>query len=206
MSRDYGKKLTKEMLQEWGITSVVWDEEIQNWIIDRYWFKNNSKTKVHTTLKIRDAVCKHKFTVDKSYPIVSFSYKQTRVSVPLSRFVYAWFYGSIEEGSVCDHKDNNPYNNYINADDLNDPKNNLQVLSVGENLAKRFIDNPLNNKNQYTTKNYKELKEKYDLNKICKDLFDSGISYDQALQIILLIKIGKSYEEAYKEVINKETK
>ena len=59
MAREYGKALTKEMLQEWGIEEIYWDENINEWIIDRYWFKNNSKAKVHKNLKIQDAVCEH---------------------------------------------------------------------------------------------------------------------------------------------------
>lgn len=186
MSRNYCKELTKEMLLTWGIESIKWDTEVENWVINRYWFKNNSKSKVHTVLKIQNAVCKHKFTCDKSYPIVTFSYKQERITIPLSRFVYAWFYGVVESGEVIDHIDNNPYNNYINENDLNDPKNNLQKLSVGENLAKRFIDNASNNRNQYTTKVYKNVSKNPELYKMCKAMFDAGVDYSTARVVVSL--------------------
>ena len=177
MAREYGKALTKEMLQEWGIEEIYWDENINEWIIDRYWFKNNSKTKVHKNLKIQNAVCKHKFTTDKSYPIITFSVSQHVITLPLARVIYAWFKGPIEEKAVIDHINNDPYNMH---------PDNLQKLSVGENLAKRFIDNPLSNRNQYTTRTYKNRKENPELYSLCEKMFDKGIDYDKAKVIVAL--------------------
>lgn len=191
MAREYGKALTKEMLQEWGIEEIYWDENLNEWIIDRYWFKNNSKTKVHKNLKIQNAVCKHKFTTDKSYPIITFSFNQKVITLPLARVIYAWTRGSIEAREVIDHIDNNPYNNYMNPDDANDPKNNLQKLSVGENLAKRFVDNPLSNRNQYTTRTYKNRKENPELYDLCEKMFQKGIDYDTAQVIVALFEEAK---------------
>ena len=179
MAREYGKALTKEMLQEWGITNINWDNDFGEWWIDRYWFKNNSKVKTHKRINVQNAVCKHKFTVDKSYPIITFSYKQKVITLPLARVIYAWFKGPIEEKAVIDHKDNNPYNNKVD---------NLQKLSVGENLAKRFIDNPLSNRNQYTTRTYKNRKENPELYSLCEKMFDKNIDYDTAQVIVALFE------------------
>lgn len=179
MAREYGKELTKEMLQNWGIEEIYWDVEAEDWYVDRYWYKNNSKNKIHKQIKIQNAVCKHKFTVDKSYPIITFSFNKKVVTLPLARVIYAWFIGSIEDHAVIDHKDNNPYNNKIE---------NLQKLSVGENLAKRFIDNPLSNRNQYTTRTYQNSKENPELYKLCKEMFNQGIDYDTAQVIVAIFK------------------
>ena len=195
MAREYGKALTKEMLQEWGIEEIYWDESINEWIIDRYWFKNNSKTKMHKNLKIQNAVCKHKFTTDKSYPIITFSVRQNVITLPLARVIYAWFKGPIEEKAVIDHKNNDPYNNH---------PDNLQKLSVGENLAKRFIDNPLSNRNQYTTRTYKNRKENPELYSLCEKMFDKGIDYDKAKIIVALFgEIKENEKMTVKEVAQK---
>lgn len=195
MAREYGKALTKEMLQEWGIEEIYWDENINEWIIDRYWFKNNSKAKVHKNLKIQNAVCKHKFTTDKSYPIITFSVSQHVITLPLARVIYAWFKGPIEEKAVIDHRNNDPYNNH---------PDNLQKLSVGENLAKRFIDNPLSNRNQYTTRTYKNRKENPELYSLCEKMFDKGIDYDKAKIIVALFgEIKENEKMTVKEVAQK---
>ena len=195
MAREYGKALTKEMLQGWGIEEIYWDENINEWIIDRYWFKNNSKAKVHKNLKIQNAVCKHKFTTDKSYPIITFSVRQNVITLPLARVIYAWFKGPIEEKAVIDHKNNDPYNNH---------PDNLQKLSVGENLAKRFIDNPLSNRNQYTTRTYKNRKENPELYSLCEKMFDKGIDYDKAKIIVALFgEIKENEKMTVKEVAQK---
>ena len=183
------------MLQEWGIEEIYWDENINEWIIDRYWFKNNSKAKVHKNLKIQNAVCKHKFTTDKSYPIITFSVRQNVITLPLARVIYAWFKGPIEEKAVIDHKNNDPYNNH---------PDNLQKLSVGENLAKRFIDNPLSNRNQYTTRTYKNRKENPELYSLCEKMFDKGIDYDKAKIIVALFgEIKENEKMTVKEVAQK---
>ena len=175
MAREYGKALTKEMLQEWGIEEIYWDENINEWIIDRYWFKNNSKAKVH--------------------PIITFSVSQHVITLPLARVIYAWFKGPIEEKAVIDHKNNDPYNNH---------PDNLQKLSVGENLAKRFIDNPLSNRNQYTTRTYKNRKENPELYSLCEKMFDKGIDYDKAKIIVALFgEIKENEKMTVKEVAQK---
>lgn len=172
MAREYGKALTKEMLVEWGFYSIDWDPENNEWWIDRYWYHCNSKTKIHKKLSIQNAVCRHKYTYDKYYPIVTFSFNQKVICLPLARIIYAWFTGPIEAKEVIDHIDNNPYNNRVE---------NLQKLSVGENLAKRFIDNPKCNVNQYTVnKNI----VKNDLTELVHKLKEMGKTYEEALEIV----------------------
>lgn len=133
-------QITKAMLQEYGIHSVNWDKDNNEWWIDRYWYNRSAKEKSHRRIKVAYAVCRHKYTQDKVYPVVNFSYNNKVISLPLARFLFAWFNGEVKEGEVVDHIDNNPFNNTIN---------NLQVLSPEENLAKRFIDNPGANRNQW---------------------------------------------------------
>lgn len=141
MARAINKQLTRQMLEDMGICKVSWDYEAGNWKIERYWFRNSSKTiKDHIIIRISDAVCKHKYTTDKTYPIVGFGYKGKPQSIPLARFIYAWFRGEVKEGEVVDHKDNNPYNNMLS---------NLQVLTQEDNLHKRYKDNPQYNRNQW---------------------------------------------------------
>lgn len=174
MSRAMYNELTKEMLEQWGIDSITWDPETDNWKINRYWYKNNSREKRNFTLAISNAVCKHRFTQDKSYPIVSFSYRGKPICLPLARIIYAWFHpGKSIEGLVIDHKDNNPYNNKLN---------NLRAISQEANLVKRYIDNPNSYLNQYMTFKDHELNEKH---KICRECFEEGKSYAEAQKILV---------------------
>ena len=164
MARPMYKKLTKEMLQDWGITDINYDYTNNEWKVMRYWYKNNSKVKQFKQLAICNAVCKHKYTTDKSYPIITFSYKQQMISLPLSRLIYVWYNGDINDGFVVDHIDNNPYNN--------NPKN-LQLLTQEQNLIKRFVDNPSNFKNQWAKIN----KIKYE---IVHKAYLEGKTYEEA--------------------------
>ena len=127
----YCKGLTKQELIDVGITDVKRD--FTGWHVYRYWYKNNSNIKTNSEIKITMANRKHKYRPDKQYPKITFCVKQARYNIPLSRLIYVWFKGDIPDGMVIDHIDNDPYNN---------SPSNLQMLSVGENLTKRFTDNP----------------------------------------------------------------
>lgn len=129
----YCKSLTKQELQDAGIINVYYNNSSKTWEVIRYWYKNNSKSKNFAKIKITMACGKHKYRPDKYYPKVTFCASQIRYNIPLSRLIYAWFNGDIPDGYVVDHIDNNSFNN--------DPKN-LQLLTIEENLAKRFEDNP----------------------------------------------------------------
>ena len=151
MKREYGKPLTKEMLLEWGFTRVEYlpengiytFSEDTDWYIERIWRKNSSKEPVLKRIKVNRAGCKHKYSTDKSYPIITFTFNRKVICLPLSRVIYAWYIGPIGEREVIDHIDNDPYHNHWT---------NLQKLSVGENLAKRYLDNPNFARNQYEVK------------------------------------------------------
>ncbi len=174
MARPIYKELTKEMLEKWGITSINYTES-NGWEIKRHWFKNNSKVKTNITLKVSNAVRKHKYTNDKSYPIVSFSYNQQHICLPLARIIYAWFNEIVPNGFVVDHIDNDPYNNQLN---------NLQLLTQEQNLIKRFIDNPENYKNQWAKLNA----IKYEIAHKC---YVDGKSYEEAVVEVNKIFGGK---------------
>lgn len=141
MSRQYCKGLTRHELENMGITSVIFDDNNNEWVIERNWYRKSSNTiKDHTTLKISMITKEHKYGKTKIYPKVQFGYRGKGVAVPLSRFVYTWFVEDIPDGYVIDHIDNDPFNNKIE---------NLQMLSIEENLAKRYMDNPNNARNQW---------------------------------------------------------
>lgn len=129
------KKLTKEMLQEMGITDVHWDEETNSWCITRNWHKCGKRGAMREyRLAIRKLRAKRKYTQGKEYPGVVFSYQGKTQAFTLSRFIYAWFHeGGVPEGMDVDHRNN----------DKNDTSlSNLVLLTREENLAKRFSDNP----------------------------------------------------------------
>ena len=141
MSRPYCKGLTKQQLEEMGIVDVTWNKYLETWVITREWYKNNSKTKrERKTLIVGSVLARHKYTKDKTYLKVSFSYKNKPVAISLSRLVYAWFREDIPDGYVIDHKNNNPYDNTLD---------NLQMLTIEQNIRKRFDDLDCKCFNQY---------------------------------------------------------
>ena len=126
----YCKKLTKQELLDAGFTSV---EYIDNqWRVFRRWRKNNSKEKIDTEIKVTLACGKHKYRPNKYYHKITYSFNRKAINIPLSRFIYVWFKGDIPDGYVVDH---------INNDSFDNRPENLQLLTVGDNLKKRFEDN-----------------------------------------------------------------
>ena len=126
----YCKSLTKQELLDAGFTSV---EYIDNqWRVFRRWRKNSSKNKIDTEIKVTLACGKHKYRPDKYYHKITYSFNRKVVNISLSRFIYVWFKGDIPDGYVVDH---------INNDSFDNRPENLQLLTVGDNLKKRFEDN-----------------------------------------------------------------
>jgi hypothetical protein len=134
VKNSYCKGLTKAQLIAWGFTDVVYLPNLDEWKVLRFWYKNNSKAKLNTVITPNMAIGKHKYRPDKEYYKVTFSVRgEGTYSIPLSRFIYVWFNGDIPDGYVVDHIDNDSYNN---------APCNLRILTIEENLAKRFEDNP----------------------------------------------------------------
>ena len=126
----YCKKLTKQELLDAGFTSI---EYIDNqWRVFRRWRKNNSKEKIDTEIKVTLACGKHKYRPDKYYHKITYSFNRKVINIPLSRFIYVWFKGDIPDGYIINH---------INGNSFDNSPDNLQLLTVGDNLKKRFEDN-----------------------------------------------------------------
>ena len=138
----YCKELTFQQLWDWGFhTPPTYDPVSDKWTVKRFWRSSNPHSKfVYKELTVTKAIGKHKYTQDKVYLKVTFSADGKTYSIPLSRFIFAYFNGIAHEGLDIEHIDNNPFNNNIF---------NLRECTRQENLAKRFTDNPDNNINQW---------------------------------------------------------
>ena len=159
----YATKLTREMLEDMGFTSVVWDDESKEYWINRYWYASGRadtklpRKKVHKRIKTIILKAKRKYVQDNFYPGISFSYDGHNMCLSLSKFLYAWFKGEVPEGYVVDHIDNNHFNNTLD---------NLQLLTVADNNKKRFVDHEGHTCfNQfYNTKyDYKQVQKDWDM-------------------------------------------
>ena len=126
----YCKKLTKQELLDAGFTSVEYIND--QWRVFRRWRKNSSKEKFDTEIKVTLACGKHKYRPDRYYHKITYSFNRKAINIPLSRFIYVWFKGDIPDGYVVDH---------INNDSFDNRPENLQLLTVSDNLKKRFEDN-----------------------------------------------------------------
>ena len=134
----YCKKLTKQELLDAGFTSVEYIND--QWRVFRYWRKNNSKEKIHTEISITLACGKHKYRPDKYYHKITYSFNRKVINIPLSRFIYVWFKGDIPDGYIIEHIDGNSFNN---------SPENLQLITVGDNLKRRFESDEENNVKQW---------------------------------------------------------
>lgn len=135
-------KLTKEMLIDYGIHSVDWDEVANEWIIIRRWHKTNSNKPTEYRLKEHDLKRPHKYGMDKLYRGFNFSYKGNNVTLTVGRLVLAWFYGEIPEGYDACHRDNN---------ELNNAPDNLFIDTHANNIKQRAIFYSQAGFNQYMT-------------------------------------------------------
>lgn len=128
----YCKPLTKQELQDLGILNIYKKDD--KWVVLRYWHIGGKKDKEYYEIPESLAKRDHVYRPAKYYPKISFCAGQRHYSIALSRLLYVWFKGDITEpGYVVDHIDNNPFNNELD---------NLQLLTIQDNLAKRFKDNP----------------------------------------------------------------
>ena len=123
----YCKKLTKQELLDAGFTDVKYIND--QWHVFRRWRKNNSKEKFDTEISITLACGKHKYRPNLYYHKITYSFNRKVINIPLSRFIYVWFKGDIPDGYIIDH---------INGDSFDNRPENLQLLTVGDNLKRRF--------------------------------------------------------------------
>ena len=123
----YCKKLTKQELLDAGFTSVEYIDH--QWRVFRRWRKNNSKEKIDIEIKVTSACGKHKYRPNKYYYKISYSFNRKIYNIPLSRFIYVWFKGDIPDGYIIEH---------INGDSFDNQPENLQLVTVGDNLKRRF--------------------------------------------------------------------
>ena len=134
----YCAGLTRNELEQLGVISIY--NTPDGWKMARLWYRNNSGHKELKEISVSEAKRKHKYRPDKVYPKFQFSANGIHYSIVLSRAIYVWYKGDIPDGYVIDHIDNNPYNN--------DPEN-LKLMTIEDNLNKRFEDNPESWTNQY---------------------------------------------------------
>jgi len=169
----YCEKLTKQQLKDWGFTQINYLPEIgkesndpkENWYIERLWRTKHGKKPILKRINVTEAVCKHKYSCDKKYHKVTFMADDKARSITLARLIYVWFIGDLEQGEVVDHINNNSFDNR---------PENLQKLSVGENLAKRNIDNAEFAKNQYGV----------EFKNLIKKLYSDNISLEEGKKLL----------------------
>ena len=123
----YCKKLTKQELLDAGLTDVKYIDG--QWRVFRHWRKNNSKNKTDLEISVTLACGKHKYRPNKYYQKITFSVNRKMYNIPISRLVYVWYKGDIPDGYIVTH---------INGDSFDNRPENLQLLTVGDNLKRRF--------------------------------------------------------------------
>ena len=74
------------------------------------------------------------------YHKITYSLNGKAINIPLSRFIYVWFNGDIPDGYIIDH---------INGDSFDNRPENLQLLTVGDNLKRRFESDKEDNVKQW---------------------------------------------------------
>lgn len=102
----YAKRLTKEMLESFGIGDISLDDEL-----------------TMRTGNIRKPCDNGRYLI---FPIYVKQIKKG-TNLPYHRMKWAWFYGEVEEGYVVDH---------INEDKHDNRLENLQLLTPAQNLEK----------------------------------------------------------------------
>lgn len=133
MKNGYADEITKRELKKMGFIDVVWDENINDWVMWRYWYKNNSKTKYPHPIYPKIQVNKLKNGNQKEYSKFVWSYQSITYSTTASRVAKAWYGNKVIKGKVIDHRNNHSRDNSLE---------NLRNKSIKANNRKRFKDNP----------------------------------------------------------------
>lgn len=149
MRKKYARKLTKEELLNGGITLITeeglvfkGDKQVipsinqQGYLMLTIYELDEDGNKIKVPMKKRFKGCKNL--------IDSYNYK-CRV-VGLHRAMWAWFYGEVPDGYVCDHISNQ----HKSIEDYH--LSNLQLLTPAENLAKEKTPSKRVIKSKWATK------------------------------------------------------
>ena len=116
--KNYCKKLSKEMLQEkFGVIDVI-APEIEGQL-----------SGVLIKSKNKNIFKRFHLNKNQNYYAIGFycpDLKRT-ISISAQRIIAAWYFGEIAEGAVIDHINNNKLDNRLE---------NLQIISVTENINK----------------------------------------------------------------------
>lgn len=131
-----GKLLTKEMLENYGITEITRDGKVfkDDKELKQSLYRRKGKYKLqqpYAQLVVSDKTQKIYCINKKGYKY--WTYKA--ITIPVSRAVYAWYHGEIPAGYEIDHIDTNTLNNDLS---------NLRLLTKEENLTRKKVS-----RNQY---------------------------------------------------------
>lgn len=130
MKRPIRKRLTKEMLEEWGIKDFIYDKKTNQWTVIRLWkVPGHSKKIVEKEIHPSLTVARHKYGRDIYYYMIAMSINGKTVGYGLHRALYAWFYGEVPEGYDIAH---------MNNDSLDNRLENLECMTHEENLRMRY--------------------------------------------------------------------
>ena len=126
----YGRKLTKEELQNAGITEITEEGRVFRGEVELIPFPNGKQN--YLVINIYDRDNNGNLIKIKRQKTSGYTYK-TR-TLGLHRVIWAWMYGEVPEGMIVDHKNNK----HSTLEDYT--LDNLQLLTPAENLNKEHPD------------------------------------------------------------------
>lgn len=103
MSREYGKKLTRADLEEYGFIDAIYKPETDEWKVFRYWPTGPGEKCELTCKHISLTKDKHPYGNTYRGKIVQFSYHHKQITVPLGKFIWAWVKGEVPAGKKVAH-------------------------------------------------------------------------------------------------------
>ena len=131
---------TREDLEKLGVRDIIIYDDYIVVMHEGYLDCKTKRKTVVRPVRSHTVTAVHKYTRNKTYPVINWSVNNKLFSVTVGRLVYAWFKGEVKADMDIDHIDNNPFNN---------KPENLQQITRLENIRKRYTDNPEMQFNQY---------------------------------------------------------